>query len=618
MTTAPEIFAETAAALRARPWCEQALRDWPAPIANELHQLLNMLDSGQDAGGLLMQTRDLAEVLLKTLTLACAADLASRPGTPGADQANALVVDRMKSLGAWLEAFRSLAAALPDESILAAELRKLGKGPFVNAMGDYVANRNRDIGHGAYRPDSIAVAKGVRGHLLGGEDGRRGLIHAFEELSSSGLWAACQVRLDAPDGPSFSGHKATGALRSGGQGHDHQVRALHLVRGEAALSLSPFIAGRRCTECAEQDAFLFEGPTSMSASDGRVDLIDYANGHRLRMARGQQDEALRALIGERQLSRALSESGERSEFTGAGVVRLLDDILFDRRFISPEWLREPLREAIRADQRGLWVRAPGHVGKTMFVRGLTGEGLAADERDRQQDILGDGTRFWILPVFLKREYRFDLTQFRMNIENVARRNLRDDSRLALRLPGAETTSFQDVDGELRTRRRDYADLSEAEQIAWRDELQTAFADFAATCAEAAFGEEVIIAVDGLDELPDPAGGLSVVDMLPDADRMPQGTRLLLTSRPLPDCPVWLRDRAAARPGLSQVFAAGVETPSYVALLRDYIGRHCGVPPKSPDFERAAAAILTRAEGLFLFVSFICDQMREAIAPADAA
>lgn len=593
MKTAREIFADTANALRALPWSEEVLTKWPAPIANELAQLLRMLDEGTDVGGLLMQTRDLAEVLLKTLTLTLAADLASSAidGPEGAPP-HGVLLDKSLTLGGWLGAFRELSGRLSKDALTEPEASVLvgRRSPFIAALDAYVANRNDDIGHGAYRPDSIPLAKRVRAHLLGSSDnGRRGLVDAFAALSTSGLWNSCHFRLDEPTGPVFSGADTARSIRLGQHGHTHAPRPLYLVRGDESRPLAPFIAGRLCAECGERDAFLLEGPRSVSQSDYRVDFLDYANGHRLRLDVRKHDDQLAGLMARRTLDRALKDSKDKGEFTSGDVVRLLDDILFDRRFLSPQWLRDPLKTSIQQSERSFWVRAPGHVGKTLFVRGLHGEGLSLEQREEQQDILGDGELFTILPVFLKREYRFDLVQFKMNLEGVARSG-RLDSRYDLTIELGHDTP---------------------------DRLRQSFVRFAETCVEAAFGKPVLIAIDGLDELPDPGDGFSVLDILPNAADMPNGAHLLLTSRPLANCPQWLQMRASARPRLAKVFEAGIDAPGYVSLLREYIGKHSGVGPNDPDFERIAEALLKSSEGLFLFVSFICDQMRDAIAPADA-
>lgn len=591
MTSAYEIFERVEAALSAQAWFGEALTRWPSPIANELAQLQAMLRDGKDAGGILMQTRDVAEVLLKTLTLATAADILAGGDTPAAAEVNVQLADRSLALGGWFSAFQALAKALTDENLMAPEAKALAKGDFAKAFADYIANRNDDIGHGAYRPDSIQQALLIEKHLLGDASrDRRGLCDAYAVVWGSKLWEQRSFRLDTPDGAPLTGVENAQQLRGGEPDHKHAPRPLFLSFQGRSAPLAPFIAGRVCDECGERDAFLFEGPRSQSHSDYRVDFLDYANGHRLRVDARQSDARLTALLAQRLLDRALKRGRSDGEFTSGDVVRLLDDIMFDKRFINPEWLRRPLKEVVRAPSSALWVRAPGHVGKTLFVRGLHGEGLKEHIKEQQQDLLEDGEPFLVLPVFLKREYRVGLVQFKMNLESLARRSSRLDTRLDLTFElGREAV----------------------------EDRRAAFVRFVETCVEAAKGQKVLIAVDGLDELPDPGSEHSVVDVLPDADSLPDGAHLLLTSRPLAQCPPWLQARAAARPGVAKVFEADTDNPDYQALLRDYIGRHSGVEPKDPDFERVVATLLRKSDGLFLFVSFICDQMRDAIAPADA-
>lgn len=66
MTSAYEIFGRVDAALSAQTWFADALTRRPSPIDNELVQLQAMLRDGKDADGILMQTRDVAEVRLES------------------------------------------------------------------------------------------------------------------------------------------------------------------------------------------------------------------------------------------------------------------------------------------------------------------------------------------------------------------------------------------------------------------------------------------------------------------------------------------------------------------------------------------------------------------------
>lgn len=597
--TARKIFADTATALRQQPWCADACDLWPAPVASEVAQLLAMLDEGLDAGGVLMQVRDTAEVLLKTLTVIAAADLIAHGGPGEVILARQTLFSGQMSLGNWKAALASFAGAART-NLLVPELLDLAapKGAFIKAMDAYIGQRNSDIGHGAYRPDSVEIAKRVRQQLLGSydedQDRRRGGIdRAFEAVAATRLWESVTLHCDTADGPLFAGAATVRGLRAVDHAHHGHLRTLFLAREGRALNLSPFLAGRICGECGERDAFLFDSPHSPKPKDDlRFDFLDYANGHHLRVNAAKTDPALVRLADLDDVLLQKRELDTRGEFASRDVVQLLDDIMFDNRFISPEWLRGALRRHMEAHSSGIfWLQAPGHIGKTMFVRGLLGEGLGEKARDQQRALLGKDTTLDVAALFLKREYRFDITQFASSLENQVRRDLRMDTRLRLVLPTQGTPK----------------------------ELQEGFVEFATVARRASMAKRLIIAVDGLDELRDPEGHASVIDYIPPAAALPDDVTLLLTSRPPEDCPEWLKSRLKQEfaPG-RDVHSVGLEDVAYRDLLRTYIGRHSGVSPKDSDFAEVCDAVLERSGALFLIVSFLCDLIRDGatVEPAE--
>jgi hypothetical protein len=587
---AKDVFALAKGALEQQLWCEEVCTIWPAPIAHELAQLLAMLGNGQDAGGILMQVRDVAEVLLKIITIIAAADLIRHAGPGGKIIVKQQLFSGRLSLGTWHAALAKLADA-PREGLLLPELLDLAKtqSAFMQAVGAYIPKRNSDIGHGAYRPDSAELAHCVHEQLLGEYDQFRhsykgGLDRAFAAVAKTGIWQQAKLHCDSTDGPAFSGAASIKALRSPQHGHEAQMRSLFLVRGVRSLDLSPFLMGRICDECGARDAFLFDSPKSPKPKDDpRFDFLDYANGHKVAVNAGKTDQQLLALADMSDFILTKHAEDARGEFASAEVIKLLDDIMFDSRFISPDWLRECLRAHMQQHRQGIfWLQAPGHIGKTMFLRGLVGDALGNKEREKQQKLLNDET-IAIAPFFIKREYRFDITQFANVMETQTRAALRVDARTRLALPTEGTPS----------------------------ELQAGFVSFAREAREATSASRLIIAIDGLDELRDPEGGLSPIDYFPPAASLPDGVTLVLTSRPPAECPPWLRLRLTRGfvPG-HQLHHVGVDDPGYIRLLRTYIGRHSGIKADEADFDEVSRAILSRSGSLFLIVSFLCDLIRD--------
>lgn len=228
----------------------------------------------------------------------------------------------------------------------------------------------------------------------------------------------------------------------------------------------------------------------------------------------------------------------------------------------------------------------------MFVRGLFGEGLSEETAARQRALLA-GAVVEVAPVFLKREYRFDLTGFASALENRVRSTLRSDTRLTVQLP----------------REGDRAAMQAGFVRVLHDAL---------TASGINRGDRLIVVVDGLDELHDAEGGSSALDYIPAAADLPDNVTLLLTSRPPEDCPPWMCARLAEgfAPG-HEVHRVGVDDPGYLDLLRFYVGRHSGVAQDEPEFEEVFQTILDRSGSLFLFVSFLCDLIREGATTDDA-
>ena len=66
-----------------------------------------------------------------------------------------------------------------------------------------------------------------------------------------------------------------------------------------------------------------------------------------------------------------ADGGDRPSLTQASIVALLDETALDRRYLSPVYLRQPLRDFLAGERRGIfWLQAPGHLGKSLFVQGL--------------------------------------------------------------------------------------------------------------------------------------------------------------------------------------------------------------------------------------------------------
>ncbi len=119
---------------------------------------------------------------------------------------------------------------------------------------------------------------------------------------------------------------------------------------------------------------------------------------------------------------------------------------------------------------------------------------------------------------------------------------------------------------------------------------------------------VLLVIDGLDELTPEERPLRVLDMIPKPERLPFWLHVVITSRRPEDtdCPAWIGTRLGARLSGDNINLLRVDAgdAGYRAVLRDYADRVLGRRLDDAVF----AQILDRAEGLFLFVSFLVEQL----------
>jgi hypothetical protein len=269
-------------------------------------------------------------------------------------------------------------------------------------------------------------------------------------------------------------------------GHDTRSTAVLAVRTDtqAVLRLTPYVAVRTCGLCGHQDVFVFNG---WDRKRYRYDLLDYLMGHRMRrpwheVADLYQESQRYSLPPDP--DPVPLESG--FSLSRGSVVMLLDDTAFDKRYFSPTYLRTPLGDFLTRESRGLfWLRAPGHVGKSMFVLGLTELNSAMTQEKPLHLAL---TALKVAAVFIKREYRYSPAQIASLLEASLKQALDVAERPDQRLP--------------------QLDLAAADKPA-------AFARFLADFrALSLFRGPLLIVLDGLDELRPPDDKGSVVDFIP--------------------------------------------------------------------------------------------------------
>jgi tetratricopeptide (TPR) repeat protein len=600
---------------------QRIIDHWPAPIAHEVWMLHQLLADGEPVGAF-YQLRDVLEVLIKLPAAIMARDLiAGAPDLPIPSEKNAPAADLIRrtlladspSTGTW----RALAQALAEAIHTApAAIRALLIAPGVAglfyqaatggpgakprqtalcaALLNLVTWRNRDIGHGGYRPDPAEHLDCLSRLLLGcGRPGGRhshcdpvNLGQALTTAVDTDPWHGLELRIahTRPDTPPHEtpliGARALHLEHRGGWYEASDAPLLLVAADGRRLDLGPYAAARRCDHCDHQDVFLYNGHQGSRGADPtrrRYLFLEYRLAHPLER-RWHQARDLVAEGEHLPLASAAAAPPDGMaietaiDFDRQDLVMLLEDIALTRRFLSPGYLNQALRDFLAARDRGiLWLTAPAHVGKTAFVVGL-GTGLAWQGADHPlSPTHTDCPRGVPVASFLiRREYCYgpqvfadDLRQTLADALNLSGKNARQEGLPTLATAAADRAqTFVDWIGALRARAAGTIGLGPADPL--------------------------LICLDGLDELPEPlaapaAGGGSILDYLPAPDRLPAGTYLLLTSRPRDDldadCPAWVWERVAplVTGDQAQRLPIQLADPGYRALLRDYVRRELAGP-----------------------------------------
>lgn len=612
---------DRAARLASSDWRKVVREQWPAPIAHEVERLFGEMEGRRAPDGncdepspaaALLQLRDTYEVLIKLTATILLRSMIEAGGESG-ETARRLFF-RPLSAGSWIEMLREASkacasgkAGVPEAvKTLAASAQALEKG-----ISDFSSFRNDFIGHGAYAHDPEEVADLVIGcvetgrvRTVQGEEKKvPSLASVFEDLVKRGIFAG--MTLEALDGG--AGIPLTGAgpmehwladERHADHNGDALPLALRLDDG-TTLPLAPFAALRACKQCGRRDVLLYDSLHDRKRG-GRFDLLDYARGHKSRLAAAEAPDLGDSFGDLAQHDIPDVADGSRSYDY---VLEALDRARVDRNYLSPAYLRADLAAFLEAQDRGVyWLQAPANIGKTTFVQGLVDRELGDAPIDPRFDDGMRGRR--VVAYFCRKEFRTGHAGIINTLHDALQKVL-----------GSQT--FRDKQPEPRPA---IEAASPEAFVAWL----TAWRDFAVRYHRLPADAPLLVVIDGLDEA-EPPDVPSPIRLLPPPSLLPAGLYLLLTSRPVGavDAPRFLADHVAplyAGDGLP-VRARRVDLGSepYQALLAEYLrGRIKLDLAKAGDAE-LVAAIIAAAADRFAYVSFLADRYeggqvtREALA-----
>ncbi|MFG1373712.1 hypothetical protein V5F32_16175 [Xanthobacter oligotrophicus] len=211
----------------------------------------------------------------------------------------------------------------------------------------------------------------------------------------------------------------------------------------------------------------------------------------------------------------------------------LDFAALDAAYVSPTYLRTPLREFLLTTDRGLyWLRAPAGIGKTLFVRGII-----ARRPGRSPGVL-EGIDSTISS---------DIRAIGIHVQGAL-----TPRALVAALKDAVTAEFgvalAEGSGVEPTQTDILALLGAA-----RDHVTTTGA------------KRLLVAIDGLEEI----GDRDTIAILPAAAALPPGVVLLLTSRPAADWPQGLFEATTTQVGGGVAREIGYDDTVYTDMLHGY-------------------------------------------------
>jgi tetratricopeptide (TPR) repeat protein len=542
---------------------------FPWPVVAGYDDVHRWMDEDQ-AVHAAWQIRDVWESLLKFLaSLAVADHMASAPADD--PRTNTLLKQLLKKDGLTNGTWAALTKiALRNGPLAGARVPQLGPLLFKSGKrerlyrlfmsdeddfihDDFISWRNSCFGHGVFRKDLSSYARESL-HWLN-------LLHEAFDLCRP-LMQSLTLESDGPNGEILTwGEKSPLPFY-----HGHQPAAagplLPPVRlrtpGSEPLLLTPLLSVQLCVVCGQWTAFYLD---KYDREKHRAQFLDFVEGH----SNDHKDlEPLRtwtARISGAKAQATAAPQADPDERREPDPERFRD---FQHEFVPPVYLARHVADFVRTHDRGvLLLRGPGGMGKSWATKGL-------DHAD-------------MLPAVLDRAVPL----------------------LDVSMHGPTALRASDVRTALAERARR---VKRWQVPAWPDgpEAHTRFAAWLAKLMGANGLGELVLALDGLDDLP---ADSDVPDLWPPSGALPAGCYLILSARP--------GMRAAAETGLRRVrsvpdqfgeLRVGPDESEHRTVLRSYVAKR--LARQRPDGQRPLPAawaepLIDQAGGSFLHVFHYC-------------
>ena len=546
---------EGSAGRQAMPFQTAAL---PFPLAVCYQRLQREMDA-QQAVAAVWQMKDAMELGIRFSACVSLADLlqATTTDTDVARPLEVLFRHGGVSLGHWAGILReSLLPAAPPRlipqlrDIFIVGSRRLPSPLFrrlTHEQSGFTHWRNRVFGHGVFRNKAVFYIDEVLAWLP-----------VLQELYSALHQALAGWTLVDARGVCWQGSEESPPW----DGHEHRAgdsaEELVLIRqaDRSRLPLSPLLSIQPCLICHFPHTFFFDRNVyETKRLRHRTHFLDFD--------RGCENERV-DLPQVRHLFHRVQDERfvwERTTFNQPDLDRE-EEILFpsfETDFRKPDYMFALVETWLQEDEPGyLELIGPEGFGKTWLVRGLV------DRLRNGESELSAGLDIKVLPYFIRAGDRCDYRTFVSLLADEAK------------------SSFTERTQEMQT------------NVTGVGQLAAQFCELLHHLG-ASGGYLILVILDGLDELPDPAPGeASIIDFLPPADRLPPYCQVLLTRRDKvsPHVATTLHELAAA--GRFQSQRLDPARNENLGLIRHYLEDSLRETPQWVD------AVLAHCRGVFLY------------------
>ena len=568
-------------------WVKEIFEKWPGPLAYTYHLLNELLkDAKIDAAALVF--KDFVELLIRFTGLCMAKDIIENSNNEKKNTVLKDLFDKPMTMGSWLN-FADKCAKFEyeySENLKFKELRSFWrknkkKQTNMHEIVDKVVHwRNETIGHGVRGNDVQKILDELKKYL---GDGKESINIALKQYAD--FWDDILLEALLTDGKkSIMGYESVNPKLNCND-NKAVLAPISLVRKSSndKLSLDPYFSGRCCKMCSNPNLNVFIYDSVRRKKDlPQFKLMEYELGHYFMVSDDSLIKKYSAIKGyEKDVS--YEENDFEQDVLSQDLDNWLKDLLLEKNYISPKFLRDWLKKSVNHKKKLLWLQSPAHIGKTTFIQGID-HSYSLDKK-----LFDD---FAVAVFYIKREYNYHLAQF--------------------------------TDGLLFKIKDEYGLVPQNKPLPKLDDSNPSPDSLVTFLKEfQVLGKKpLLLVIDGLDELAEE--NPSIADYIPTSkdilDKLPENISILLTSRPNEELPDWLKQKIKGLESISEIKKVGLEDEDYIKLMKTYAKNKIKNKIKNlknDELNSLLDKMLEKSGGIFLYFSFLVERLSSGeISPDD--